>query len=106
MSFLLRQGYIGEGTPMEMHPFISELQNFTILCGEFNKSGEYRTEIVEDLSYGKFSFGNASGGSFPGYYRSLIIKDFSGKHSVYRVGIFGTGVLKNDPVYGNRSGNT
>ena len=71
IRFLLQEGYIGEGTLVEMHPFISELQNF-ILCGEFNKRGEYRTEIVKDLSYGKFSFGNASGGSFPGYYLSLI----------------------------------
>lgn len=105
VKFLLKEGYIGEGTPIEMHPFISELQNF-ILCGEFNKSGRYRTEIVEDLSYGIFSFGNASGGGFPGYYRSFIVKDFNGKHLVYRIGIFGTAVLVNDPVYGNRNGNT
>jgi len=105
MRFLLQEGYIGEGTPVEMHPFISELQNF-ILCDEFYNGGEYRTKIVKDLSYGKFSFGNASGGSFPGYYRSLMVKDLSGKHSVYRIGIFGTPVLVNDPVYGNRNGNT
>jgi hypothetical protein len=105
MRFLLQEGYIGEGTPMKIHPFISELQNF-ILCGEFNTIGKYRTKILEDLSNGKFSFGNASGGSFPGYYRSLIVKDLSGKHSVYRIGIFGTPVFVNDPVYGNRNGNT
>ncbi|MBD8069748.1 type I restriction enzyme HsdR N-terminal domain-containing protein [Bacillus sp. PS06] len=105
VKFLLNEGYIGEGTPTDMHPFISELQNF-ILCGEVNISSNYRTEIIEDLSNGIFSFGNASGGGFPGYYRSFIVKDLGGKHSIYRIGIFGTAVMVNDPVYGNRNGNT
>ncbi|WP_043931156.1 type I restriction enzyme HsdR N-terminal domain-containing protein [Bacillus sp. EB01] len=105
ISFLLQKGYIGEGTHTELHPFISELQNY-ILCGVFIKSGKYNTNIIEDLSYGIFSFGNAGGGSFPGYYRSLIVKELNGKHSIYRIGIFGTAELKYDPVYGNRDGNT
>ncbi|WP_456276768.1 type I restriction enzyme HsdR N-terminal domain-containing protein [Bacillus sp. AK128] len=105
VKFLLKEGYIGEGTPTKMHPFISGLQNF-ILCGEVDISSNYRTKIIEDLSYGTFSFGNASGGGFPGYYRSFIVKDIDGKHSIYRIGIFGTAVMVNDPVYGNRNGNT
>lgn len=105
MRFLLQTGYIGEGTPVELHPFISELQNF-ILCGDFIQSGKYQTKIMEDLSYGIFSFGNASGGTFPGYYRSLIVRDLSGKHTIYRIGIFGTPTFVNDSVYGNRKGNT
>ncbi|VEF49136.1 Uncharacterised protein [Bacillus freudenreichii] len=105
VKFLLKEGYIGEGTPINLHPFISELQNF-ILCGELNVKNKYQTEIIEDLSYGIFSFGNASGGSFPGYYRSLIVKGFNRNHSIFRIGVFGTGVLVNDPVYGNRKGNT
>jgi hypothetical protein len=106
VQFLLNEGYIGEGTPAHLQPFIAELQNF-ILCSEVNISNsKYCTSIIEDLSYGIFSFGNASGGAFPGYYRSFIIKDLDGKHSIYRIGIFGTAVLVNDPVYGNRNGNT
>lgn len=105
LSFLLKAGYIGDGTPNTMHTFISELQNF-ILCGEIRVSGRYKTEIIQDLSYGIFSFGNAGGGNFPGYYRSFIVNDLSGKHSVFRVGVFGTDMLVNDPVFGNRRGNT
>ncbi|WP_423409025.1 type I restriction enzyme HsdR N-terminal domain-containing protein [Heyndrickxia sp. MSNUG] len=105
ISFLLQAGYIGEGTPDTMHTFFSEVQNF-ILCGEIKVSGKYKTEIKRDLSYGIFSFGNAGGGNSPGYYRSLIVKDLSGKHLVFRVGVFGTGVLVDDPVFGNRRGNT
>jgi hypothetical protein len=105
LSFLLKAGYIGDGTPDTKHIFISELQNF-ILCGEIKVSGKYKTEIIQDLSYGKFSFGNAGGGNYLGYYRSFIVKDLSGKHIVYRVGVFGTNLLVDDPVFGNRSGNT
>lgn len=105
VKFIFNEGYIGDGTSEKLHPFISELQNF-ILCGEVHISGRYRTQIVEDLSYGIFTFGNASGGGFTGYYRSFIVKDISGKHSVYRIGIFGSAALVNDPVYGNRKGNT
>jgi hypothetical protein len=105
IQHLKHEGYIGEGTPITMHPFISELQNY-ILCGEIQVSGNYRSKISEDLSYGVYSFGNAGGGSFPGYYRSFIVKDFDDKFGVYRIGVFGTSVLNGDPVYGNRQGNT
>ncbi|WP_227940103.1 type I restriction enzyme HsdR N-terminal domain-containing protein [Alkalihalobacillus deserti] len=105
VNHLLEVGYIGEGTPVEMHGFISELQNY-ILCGEILSSSKYSTSIKEDLSYGTFSFGNASGGNFPGYYRSFIVEDINGNHSIYRIGIFGTPIFKNDRVYGNRTGNS
>ncbi|MEH6945378.1 type I restriction enzyme HsdR N-terminal domain-containing protein [Bacillus sp. JJ722] len=105
INHLMNEGYIGDGTPGEMHSFISELQNF-ILCEEIHSKAQYKTTIIEDLSYGRFSFGNASGGKFPGYYRSFIVKDLDGNHAIYRIGIFGTAVLVNDPIYGNRNGNT
>jgi hypothetical protein len=105
VKYLRDLGYIGEGTPIEMHTFISELQNY-ILCGEIQISEQYQSTIMEDLSYGVFSFGNASGGSFPGYYRSFIVKDFNGRFEIYRIGVFGTSVLVDDPIYGNRKGNT
>ncbi|MGD6942466.1 type I restriction enzyme HsdR N-terminal domain-containing protein [Cytobacillus gottheilii] len=105
VKYLFNQNYIGEGTPIEMHPFISELQNY-ILCGEFIKGVKYQVEVIQDLSNGIFSYGNASGGRFSGYYRSFIVKGFDGKDYVYRIGIFGTALLVGDPVYGNRGGNT
>ena len=105
VQFLLDAGYIGEGTMVDMHPFLSELQNY-ILCGDIMISGKYQSKIEEDLYYGYFSFSNASGGTFPGYYRSFIVKNFDGKHEIYRMAVFGTPAFENDPVYGNRAGNT
>ncbi|MFI8684682.1 type I restriction enzyme HsdR N-terminal domain-containing protein [Rossellomorea sp. NPDC077527] len=101
---LLDLGYIGEGTSTNMHGFISDLQNF-ILCGNVLFDVQ-QNSIIEDLSYGFFSFGNASGGSYPGYYRSFIITDLDQKPIVVRIGVFGTSILKDDPKYGNRKGNT
>jgi len=105
VQHIRKEGYIGEGTPVKMDWFLSELQNF-LLCGKITLSGMYRSSIIEDLSYGFFSFGNASGGSFPGYYRSFIVQDLDGKFDIYRIGMFGTPILVDDPVYGNRTGNT
>ncbi|MFI8577555.1 type I restriction enzyme HsdR N-terminal domain-containing protein [Rossellomorea aquimaris] len=73
VNHLLDVGYIGEGTSPDMHGLISDLQNF-ILCGNVSFDIQ-QNSIIEDLSYGFFSFGNASGGSYPGYYRSFIITD-------------------------------
>jgi hypothetical protein len=107
IDFLYKEGYIGEGTSKEMQPFIAELQNF-ILCEKIQPSYKYKTSIVEDLSTGIFTYGSASGsrGNYTGFHRSFIVKDLDKNHSIYRIAIFGSGVLKNDPVYGNRKGNT
>ncbi|WP_442636912.1 type I restriction enzyme HsdR N-terminal domain-containing protein [Rossellomorea marisflavi] len=103
MHFLMEEGCIGEGTPEKLHPFLSDLHNY-VLSGEVEINGYDR--IQKDLNVGYFSFGNASGGSFPGWYRSFIVKDHLGRLSIYRLGMFGTPICKNDSVYGNRSGNT
>jgi hypothetical protein len=105
IEFLYNEGYIGEGTAKENRPFISELQNF-ILCEQLQPSNLYKISIIEDLSTGVFTFGSASGGNYTGYYRSFILKDLDGNHTIYRIAIFGTNKLVNDPVYGNRTGNT
>lgn len=103
-EFLRNEGYIGEGTPVKLHPFIAELQNY-LLAGQITVQNQ-QVSIVEDLGCGYFSFGNAAGGIFPGYYRSLILKDLDRHDKIYRIAIFGTAATKNDPVFGNRSGNT
>ena len=106
IDHLVYLGYIGEDSLVNLLPFISELQNY-ILCGELQPSQQYNSVIADDLSYGIFSFGNASGGEpYAGYYRSLLIKDLNSQYSIYRIGIFGTLTLSNDPVYGNRNGGT
>lgn len=105
LTYLYEKGYIGGGTPVEMYPLISELQNF-ILCGDILLRNRFEVSIIQDLSNGYFSYGNASGNGYTGYYRSFILKDEKGNHDICRIGIFGTDNLMDDPVYGNRKGNT
>lgn len=105
VKFVKESGYIGEETPQNLHPFLAELQNY-ILKGVINFSDNYGISILEDLSYGYFTFGNASSGGYPGYYRSFIVKDFLGNDAIYRMAIFGTNSSKDDPLYGNRKGAT
>jgi len=104
LKLLRNEGYIGEGTPIKLHPFISELRNY-LLTGQITVEDQ-PISIVEDLGCGYFSFGNAAGGAFPGYYRSLILKDLNRQHKIYRITIIGTDKTQNDPTFGNRSGNT
>lgn len=105
VSFVRESGYIGNDTLEAYHPFLAELQNY-ILKGDIEFKNSYGVSKLEDLSYGYFSYGNASGGGYTGYYRSFIIKDFLGNDAIFRIGIFGTDSVKNDPLYGNRKGGT
>lgn len=101
----IKENYIGQNTPDFMHESIAELQNY-LLCGDVIPTGKFNHTIIADYSYGYFNTGNASGGNFPGFYRSFLVKDFKGNHNIYRISIFGTAQLEDDPVYGNRKGNT
>lgn len=105
VKFVKDSGYIADDTPAIYHPFLAEFQNY-ILKGEMKFHEKYGISILKDLFYGYFTFENASGGGYPGYYRSFIIKDFLGDDAIYRIGIFGTNSYKNDPLYGNRKGAT
>ncbi|PJK16936.1 hypothetical protein CQS04_07215 [Chryseomicrobium excrementi] len=105
VNFLKSTSYLGQSTKPELHILIAELQNY-LLCGEFIPRGRFNHKIVEDLSYGTFNSGNASGGNYTGYYRSLLVKSPQGNHTIFRIAIFGTAELQNDPTYGNRKGNT
>lgn len=105
VDFLKSTSYLGERTRPELHILIAEVQNY-LLCGEFIPRGRFNHKIVRDYSYGTFNSGNASGGSFSGYYRSFLVRSPQGNHTIFRIAIFGTAELQNDPIYGNRKGNT
>ncbi|MBM7706066.1 hypothetical protein JOD03_000968 [Chryseomicrobium aureum] len=105
MDFIKGTEYIGEGTQSELHTLIAELQNY-ILCGDINPTGRFNHKIIKDYSYGIFNSGNPSGGNFAGYYRSFLVQSPKENYTIFRIGIFGTPSLQNDPVYGNRNGNT
>lgn len=101
-------GIIGEDTPREMHPTIAELHNF-LLCHDFGDRFPLQHcgfEVIEDLGHSCKTYGNASGGHWPGEYRGFLIRDLQGDHQIYRVGILGQAKLKNDPKWKTRKGTT
>lgn len=105
LNHLLNVGYISEETDMQLQPFIAELQNY-LLCGEIESKNLHPIIIEKVLKNGIYTYGNASGGGYTGYYRSFIVKDNIGNDHLMRVGIFGTSTYKNDPTYSSRLGNT
>ncbi|QNU25074.1 hypothetical protein [Geobacillus zalihae] len=105
---LIDKGYIGEETDPDLHPFLAELQNFIlvepiscVLPIQFKG-----ISLEQDLGYSFHTYGNAAGGSFPGYYRGFVVKTLDGNEAIYRIGMFGTAKLINDPIFGNRKSYT
>ena len=59
---------IGVDTPEDLHPTLSELDNF-LLCHEFRSHfpvEHYGISVLEDLGYSDRTYGNASGGGWRG----------------------------------------
>jgi hypothetical protein len=108
IDMLIDQGYIGEETDPVLHPFLAELQNF-ILVEQISSVLPIPFKgisLEQDLGYSFLTYGNAAGGTFPGYYRGFLVKTLDGNEAIYRIGMFGTAKLTNDPIYGNRRGYT
>lgn len=108
ISFLMDEGYIGVDTPAHLHSFMAELQNM-IMVEKISYGlpvNRYGIKIKEDISYSYLTYGNAAGGNFTGYYRGFVVEDLDGNEQIYRLAIFGTGATKDDPVFGNRKGQT
>ncbi|MED4990048.1 type I restriction enzyme HsdR N-terminal domain-containing protein [Parageobacillus toebii] len=108
INMLIDKGYIGEETDPDLHPFLAELQNFIlvepiscVLPIQFKG-----ISLEQDLGYSFHTYGNAAGGSFPGYYRGFVVKTLDGNEAIYRIGMFGTAKLINDPIFGNRKSYT
>lgn len=102
---LLDEGYISEATDSSLFAFIAELQNY-LLTGDINPENNSPVIIEEVKSYGSYSYGNASGGDYTGYYRSFITKNLKRHHYLIRIGIFGVGSYSNNALYGSRLGGT
>lgn len=62
--------------------------------------------LIEDGGLRYMSYGNAAGGTYPGYYRYFIVEDKEGNHQIVSMSIFATAKTINDPVYGTRKGIT
>lgn len=99
-------GWIGKDTEEKLYPLIMNLAGFlhdeTIELIPANKNV---INIIE-TGHRYTSFGNAAGGSFTGDYRYFILKDCYSNNQIISISIFGLFKCTNDPVFGNRKGNT
>jgi hypothetical protein len=101
------EGFFGQDTEERFFSFITNLIGLFLdpiavvktlkpLTGQFNK----------DCSVQFTTFGNASGGSWVGNYRSLLITDSSGDNQIIRFSILGKMKAENHPLYGNSKGHS
>lgn len=105
-KLLLENGNIGEDTDLK---FVSLISN---LVGLINDEEDIVTELnlktrffVSDGGLRFTTFGNASGGTYPGLYRYFILEKDKNTELV-SFSLMGNGSFKDDPKYGNRKGNT
>lgn len=100
-------GWYGIDTSRDLIPLAL---NFAYLVNDDHdilKSNKYKgIQILKDLGVRFESYGNAAGGSYPGYYRSFLIEDYKHNHQVVSLSIFGTAKHSQDKVFGTRSSNT
>lgn len=102
---LLDEGYISEATESSLYTFIAELQNY-LLIGDIYPGNNSPVIIEEVKSYGQYSYSNASGGGYTGFYRSFITKNLKRNHNLIRIGIFGVASYSSNELYGSRLGGT
>ena len=99
-------GWIGEDTKKELYSLILNLASFlqdeTIQIKSINKKGINIIESGHRYTY----FGNVGGWTWAGDYRYFILEDNCGNNQILSMLIFGSLKCSNDPVFGNRKGNT
>ncbi|MGO9120939.1 MAG: type I restriction enzyme HsdR N-terminal domain-containing protein [Desulfomonilaceae bacterium] len=98
---------LGEDTPENLWPHIANLFNAIFTSKNIRSQLPYKyhdIDIAQFLGYKYTTYGNASGGQFPGLYASFRIVDSDGNDQIYRIGFFGSAHTENDPRFGNRKG--
>ncbi|MDU2065038.1 MAG: type I restriction enzyme HsdR N-terminal domain-containing protein [Sporomusaceae bacterium] len=107
MQAFLDYGWVGEGTPRSLYPFLINLGGF---IRDYSKKIEAGTlsgiNIVEDGGVRDTSFGNAAGGSWPGSYRYFIVEDKEKNNQIISLMVSGSLKCENHPKFGNRRGHT
>jgi hypothetical protein len=102
---LLDEGFMGEDTDPKFHSFLLNLHG--LIYDEQNKILNFScasNNSIQDGGVRYTTFGNASGGSWAGYYRYLIIEDPNKNHEIISFSIMGKLSAKNHPKYGNSKG--
>lgn len=98
--------WLSESTEKILYSFIINLAGFIYdvneSCTPFNFDS--LTAIEDGHRY--TIVGNAAGGAYAGDYRYFILQDENGNNQIISMSIMATASFKNDPVFGNRKGNT
>lgn len=104
---LIGRGVISPVSEPKKQDFYGELYNALLTLPYIPTKQDLPIKIEQDLGYGLYSFGNASGkaGQFNSIHRSFVI-NVNGEHIPYRLSIVAAGSTKNHSIYGNRTGST
>jgi TPR repeat protein len=97
----------GEDTPKYKWPHIANLFNAVFTSKDIYSRFPYNYHdivIDEFLGYKYTTYGNASGGQFPGFYAGFRIVDSGHNDQIYRIGFFASVHTENDPTWGNSKG--
>jgi len=63
-------------------------------------------KLIEESGFRYTTFGNASGGGFPGDYRYLIFERYDGETQIISFTVMGKLSAKNHPLFGNSKGHS
>ncbi|WP_084625550.1 type I restriction enzyme HsdR N-terminal domain-containing protein [Salinimicrobium xinjiangense] len=104
---LQREGYIGEDSDSQYHSLLINLLGLI-----FDPDSQIESldlpfrRLIEDGGMRFTTFGNASGGGFPGDYRYLIFERHDGETQILSFTIMGKLSAVNHPLYGNSKGHS
>lgn len=98
---------LGEDTPAELWPAVYALCSAISYEPNVEELLPYehaRFRVEKYLGNHFLEFGNYSGGRFPGFYASFLIRDLNGDNQIFRIGFFNTLASTDHPKYGTRKG--
>lgn len=90
---LMDEGVLGEATPTRLRPLVAELHNLLLAeaCTAKLPLQYHGLTLREDRGSEYASFGNASGGSWTGDYRTLLVRSRLGDDLLFRLGVLASG---------------
>ena len=99
-------GFMSESTHRKLYPFIINLAGFFYETTEKISPIKIGNLNIVNDGHRLTSFGNAAGGSWPGYYKFFVIEDTDNNNQIISMTVSASGQYTNDPVFGNRRGST
>ena len=99
-------GVFGEDSPVANADYVLNLSGLIYLETDPQYSGSFGRYRHIAAGARETQFGNAGGGSWSGFYRYFVVADESDEHQVVSISIMAKASLRNDPHWGNSTGNT